>query len=76
MNKIKERPFKDWAINRFHAESPNGKYKFWIPNGLMFFRDEGQEQLLSLLSYWEKRRVWKEIKKEMLLRVDEILTKE
>lgn len=70
---MKERPFEKWKINRHYAESPDGKYKFWVSNGYMFFADEGIEQLLSLLSFWEKIRVWRELKKEMRIRVTELL---
>jgi len=72
---LKHRPFENWAINRFHARSPDDKYSFWIPNGFWFFHDEGKEQLLSLLSFWEKLKVWRALREEMKLRISELLNK-
>lgn len=73
--KLKDRPFESWHIDRYRALSPDGKYRFWIASGLIFFRDDGgEEQLLNLLSFWQKWKVWRALKKEMEMRVSELLS--
>jgi hypothetical protein len=71
---IKERPFEKWVINTHRAKSPDGKYSFWIASGFMFFHDNHcHEQLLSLVGCRTRYKIWKELKKEMILRIDEVL---
>lgn len=70
---MEKRPFKDWKITRFKAESPDEKYTFWIASGFYFFRDIGKEQLLSLLPFLKKYRVWREVRKEMVSRASDLL---
>lgn len=71
--KIRDRPFKDWMIDRYHAQTKDFNYRFWISNGFFSFKDEGNQQLLSIIPIWTRYRIWRELKKEMLLRVSELL---
>ena len=74
---MRENMFKKWTIDRYKALSPNGEYQLWIANGFTFFKDycsfrKGDKQFLHGLTYFEKRKVWKELQKEIRRRAFEI----
>lgn len=64
--------FRGWEIDHYTAEHPEKGYKLWIPNGLTFFRDyEGaSEPFLSGTSFWQRWRIWRELKRERRRRAE------
>lgn len=70
-----KKPFKDWTITFYTATSPDMKYQLWIASGFLGFSDsdEAKEHLLSVVGIWHRWRLWRELKKEMISRIDKIL---
>jgi len=63
MIKSKLNLFEDWELDTFTFTSPDGKYCFWICNGLSYFKDHkrvgnNSEPFINLLNYWQKKKIW------------------
>lgn len=60
--------FRDWEFDRFTAKHSDG-YELRIANGQAFFRDYDPllgrpKPFLAGLSWWERRKVWRELVRE------------
>ncbi len=69
--KIEKGFFKDWEITSFRAEYDG--YALWTANGFLLFTDVGgAKELLSLCNYWERKKLWRELKREKRERLKKI----
>lgn len=72
-----ETRFKDWKIDGYTAESPDGKYLLWIANGFSFFEDyrphHPRVALLKGIGFWQKYKIWREFCKERNYRAKDFL---
>jgi hypothetical protein len=64
--------FKDWKIEYYRA-SHEGK-SLWICNGFQFFKDEKLKTFLSHLSFFQRYRLWRELKREIRERAQKEIT--
>ncbi|MFW5962635.1 MAG: hypothetical protein ACOCQR_03365 [bacterium] len=73
-----ERPFKNWVLTRYTFESPDGEIVFWIASGFFGFGDYdfSKRIILEYLPRKDKKKIWKEIKREVILRAKEELPME
>lgn len=60
--------FSTWKINGYRAENEN--HCLWICNGFIFFRDcdsfgNNPKPFLMHLSWFQRYRLWRELKREM-----------
>lgn len=70
----------DWTFTRHYAIHEGRGYRLWIGVSPGFMQDEGRERLLAGLTWWEKRKVWKELRREMhqrsVARIEELAEEE
>ena len=65
--------FTDWKIDKFEATSPDKTKCFWIASGFCSFDDSDfcltAEPVIKGLSWWQKRLLWRELERELCLRL-------
>lgn len=68
----KHRPLERWIFDKFCISSPDKKYCLWVANGFTYFEDHfrtyEENDLLSLLTLWQRYKFWRMYKREKRLR--------
>lgn len=71
--------FKDWRIDGYTADSNDGKYRLWIANGFISFRDCDchfpRQSLLVGIGIFKRYKIWRQLVKERKLRANDFLSK-
>lgn len=72
--------FADFELDYYHARNKAIGLCFWTANGFIFFRDDcpiGEscdfKPFLRGLNLWQRWRLWREYKRELLRRAERIV---